>query len=73
MSDGHSLVIHILDKEYRVACPPGEQDNRGKREFRSHFSSATTWTQKTSMRMNIRVIVQVRKAKTMGLENSIFV
>ena len=27
MSDGHSLVIHILDKEYRVACPPGEQDN----------------------------------------------
>lgn len=27
MSDSHSLVIHILDKEYRVACPPGEQDN----------------------------------------------
>ena len=28
MSDGHSLVIHILDKEYRVACPPGEQATR---------------------------------------------
>lgn len=27
MSDSHSLVVHILDKEYRVACPPGEQDN----------------------------------------------
>jgi len=27
MSDSHSLVIHILDKEYRVACPPGEQDH----------------------------------------------
>ena len=27
MSDNHSLVVHILDKEYRVACPPGEQDN----------------------------------------------
>lgn len=26
MSDSHSLVIHILDKEYRVACPPGEQE-----------------------------------------------
>ncbi len=24
---GSSLVIHLLDKEYRVACPPGEQDN----------------------------------------------
>ncbi|ASK36037.1 cell division protein ZapA [Alloalcanivorax mobilis] len=27
MNDSHSLVIHLLDKEYRVACPPGEQDN----------------------------------------------
>jgi cell division protein ZapA len=27
MNDTHSLVIHLLDKEYRVACPPGEQDN----------------------------------------------
>lgn len=27
MSDAHSLVIHILDKEYRVACPPGAQDS----------------------------------------------
>ena len=26
MSDS-SLVIHLLDKEYRVACPSGEQDN----------------------------------------------
>ncbi|MBI56368.1 MAG: cell division protein ZapA [Alcanivorax sp.] len=27
MSSDSSLVIHLLDKEYRVACPPGEQDN----------------------------------------------
>lgn len=27
MSDSHSLVVHILDKEYRVACPPGEQEH----------------------------------------------
>lgn len=27
MNDTHSLVIHLLDKEYRVACPPGEQEN----------------------------------------------
>lgn len=27
MSGDSSLVIHLLDKEYRVACPPGAQDN----------------------------------------------
>ncbi|MEP5230711.1 cell division protein ZapA [Alcanivorax sp.] len=27
MSNENSLVIHLLDKEYRVACPAGEQDN----------------------------------------------
>lgn len=27
MSNENSLVIHLLDKEYRVACPPGEQDS----------------------------------------------
>ena len=27
MSNENSLVIHLLDKEYRVACPSGEQDN----------------------------------------------
>ena len=27
MSNESSLVIHLLDKEYRVACPTGEQDN----------------------------------------------
>lgn len=27
MSNENSLVIHLLDKEYRVACPEGEQDN----------------------------------------------
>ena len=27
MSNENSLVIHLLDKEYRVACPPGEQEN----------------------------------------------
>ncbi len=27
MSNETSLVIHLLDKEYRVACPAGEQDN----------------------------------------------
>lgn len=27
MSNDNSLVIHLLDKEYRVACPAGEQNN----------------------------------------------
>ncbi|MCU5782222.1 MULTISPECIES: cell division protein ZapA [Alloalcanivorax] len=27
MNDSSSLVIHLLGKEYRVACPVGEQDN----------------------------------------------
>ncbi|MCK0537065.1 cell division protein ZapA [Alcanivorax quisquiliarum] len=27
MSDSASVVVHLLDKEYRVACPPGERDN----------------------------------------------
>ncbi|EKF73129.1 hypothetical protein A11A3_15297 [Alcanivorax hongdengensis A-11-3] len=27
MSNENSLVIHLLDKEYRVACPAGEQDH----------------------------------------------
>lgn len=27
MSDSDSVVVHILDKEYRVACPPGERDS----------------------------------------------
>ena len=27
MKNQNSLSIIILDKEYRVACPPGEQDN----------------------------------------------
>ena len=27
MSNDNSLVIHLLDKEYRVACPAGEQDH----------------------------------------------
>ena len=27
MNNQNSLSIIILDKEYRVACPPGEQDN----------------------------------------------
>lgn len=27
MSDSDSVVVHILDKEYRVACPPGEKDS----------------------------------------------
>lgn len=27
MSNENSLVIHLLDKEYRVACPAGEQEN----------------------------------------------
>jgi cell division protein ZapA len=27
MKDKNSLTITILEKEYRVACPPGEQDS----------------------------------------------
>lgn len=27
MNDSDSVVVHLLDKEYRVACPPGERDN----------------------------------------------
>ncbi|MBA3981230.1 MAG: cell division protein ZapA [Alcanivorax sp.] len=27
MSESDSVVVHLLDKEYRVACPPGERDN----------------------------------------------
>lgn len=27
MSDSRSVVVTLLDKEYRVACPPGERDN----------------------------------------------
>ena len=27
MSSENSQVIHLLDKEYRVACPAGEQDD----------------------------------------------
>ena len=27
MSDADSVVVHLLDKEYRVACPPGEREN----------------------------------------------
>jgi cell division protein ZapA len=27
MKDQNSLSITILDKEYRVACPPGEQES----------------------------------------------
>ncbi len=27
MKDQNSLSIMILDKEYRVACPPGEQES----------------------------------------------
>lgn len=27
MPNDNALVIHLLDKEYRVACPPGEQNN----------------------------------------------
>lgn len=27
MPNDNALVIHLLDKEYRVACPPGEQSN----------------------------------------------
>ena len=27
MSDSASVVVHLLDKEYRVACPPDERDN----------------------------------------------
>lgn len=26
MSESDSVVVHILDKEYRVACPPGEKE-----------------------------------------------
>ncbi len=27
MSDARSVIVHLLDKEYRVACPPGEREN----------------------------------------------
>lgn len=27
MSDAKSIVVHLLDKEFRVACPPEEQEN----------------------------------------------
>jgi cell division protein ZapA len=27
MSEADSVVVHILDKEYRVACPPGEKES----------------------------------------------
>jgi cell division protein ZapA len=45
MSDGHSLVIHILDKEYRVACPPGEQDNllRAARYLDNQMRGSPSW------------------------------
>ena len=26
MSDSSSLVVHLLDKEYRIGCPPEERD-----------------------------------------------
>ena len=26
MSDSSSLVVHLLDKEYRVGCPPEQRD-----------------------------------------------
>ncbi|MEY1662860.1 cell division protein ZapA [Isoalcanivorax beigongshangi] len=27
MSEVSSVVVHLLDKEYRVSCPPGERDS----------------------------------------------
>ncbi|MBZ2189155.1 cell division protein ZapA [Alcanivorax sp. JB21] len=27
MNESDSVVVHLLDKEYRVACPAGERDN----------------------------------------------
>lgn len=27
MSDSRSVLVHLLGKEYRVACPAGERDN----------------------------------------------
>jgi cell division protein ZapA len=27
MSESSSLVVHLLDKEFRVACPPEEKEN----------------------------------------------
>ena len=27
MNDSASVVVHLLEKEYRVACPPGEREN----------------------------------------------
>lgn len=27
MSDSRSVIVHLLGKEYRVACPAGERDN----------------------------------------------
>ena len=27
MSEADSVLVHILDKEYRVACPPGEKES----------------------------------------------
>jgi cell division protein ZapA len=27
MTDSASVVVHLLEKEYRVACPPGEREN----------------------------------------------
>lgn len=27
MSESSSVVVHLLDKEYRVACDPGEKDD----------------------------------------------
>ncbi|MFN3713737.1 MAG: cell division protein ZapA [Alcanivoracaceae bacterium] len=27
MSESSSLVVHLLDKEFRVACPPQEKEN----------------------------------------------
>ena len=27
MKESDSVVVYLLDKEYRVACPPGQRDN----------------------------------------------
>lgn len=27
MNDSASVVVHLLEKEYRVVCPPGEREN----------------------------------------------
>ena len=27
MSESSSVVVHLLDKEYRVACDPGEKED----------------------------------------------